>query len=195
MAERPKVPPIPYHEPESKPPPVVENVGHISTPPPPQIDPEVERRIRAIEDGHGARITSLETAFRGQADGLTAHVNATVASAIDAKLTEKLAPLERRITSEFAQQNGVLAEIHVYMKRAAGRMHKLAMDSSAEFKAEEAPKVAIDKRIDGNRKHTLAVIATACTVITLLASLIAMAINSQHGQPVTAPNVAPSSHH
>jgi len=188
MAERPRSPPIPYHEADSRPPPVTENVGHVASIPPPSIDPEVERRFRAIEDGFGSRISNLENDFRGQKDGLVAHVNMIVTTAVDAKLTEKIGPLRAQITSEFTQQNVMLADISVFVKTIAKRMHGLAMESSAEF----AP---IDKRIDGRRKHKLAIIGTACTVVALLASLVAMAINSQRGQPVAAPNVAATSHH
>ena len=122
-------PPIPYHRPESQPPATVDDVGRISTPPPPQIDPEVERRFRAIDDNYGTRLKSLEDEFRGQKDGITAHVNAVVASAVDAKLTEKLDPLRTEMRSEFAQQNVMLGQIHVFTKKAVANMHKLSMDS------------------------------------------------------------------
>ena len=189
MADRPRVPPIPYHRPESRPPAAVDDVGRISTPPPPQLDPEVERRFRAIDDNYGTRLKSLEDEFRGQKDGITAHVDAVVASAVDAKLTEKLGPLRVEITGEFTKQNIMLADISVFVKTIAKRMHGLAMESSAEF----AP---IDKRIDGKRKHRIATILMICTVVGTIGGLVAMAINSQRGQPVVPPSApAQAAHH
>ena len=176
---------------DSDDPPMLEEIGPVASIRPASDDDRIAR-VEIVANAALQQVTALRGDFDGMRSGVEIHVKATVKAELDP------------IRVSLARQDGTLAQILELAEAQHARHHRMKIETlDEEIKVEDlrGKKVAnqhaieIDPRIDGERRHTLAVIGTIVTVVSLIATLVAMAINSQRGQTVTPPAVPTASHH
>lgn len=174
MPEKPRPPIIPRNDSGTMRAVADESVGQIISIPPPQIDPEVDRRLRQLEDGHGSRIKTLEDEFRGQKAGLEQHIKTTVESSVKAAVAESVQSEIGKVTTTLGHQNaemirqgGLLTEVLEIVSGQQKATQKKIRDSLHD-KSTELDFVQKQQKVADGKQRTYRLWIRAVAVVVMI---------------------------